>query len=61
MGYLDIKILKNEIDEKRFINKGWGNNERVLTDEHIKALKEGKKIGFYDGEYTTIVSYKDNQ
>jgi hypothetical protein len=59
MDDLDIKILENEIDEKRFMEKGWGSGgERILNNKHIKALKKGKKLGFFDGEYTTIVSYE---
>jgi hypothetical protein len=41
MDDLDIKILENEIDEKRFMEKGWGSGgEKILNNKHIKALKK---------------------
>lgn len=61
MEDLDTKILKNKIDEKRFRDKGWGNDEIILNDKHIRELKKGNKIGYYDGEYTKMISYEDKE
>lgn len=37
----------------------WGMEHRVLTDEDIKALKDGKYLYCDDGEYAQIISYKE--
>lgn len=37
----------------------WGMEHMVLSDEDIKALKDGKYLYHSDGEYTQIISYKE--
>lgn len=37
----------------------WGMEHMVLTDEDIKALKDGKYLYNNDGEYAQIISYKE--
>lgn len=37
----------------------WGMEHMVLSDEDIKALKDGKYLYHSDGEYAQIISYKE--
>ena len=37
----------------------WGMGHIVLTDDDIKALKDGKYLYHTDGEYAHIISYKE--
>ena len=39
------------------IDAMWGMEHMVLTDEDIKALKEGKYLYHSDGEYAHVISY----
>lgn len=41
------------------IDAMWGIEHMVLTDEDIKALKDGKYLYRNDGEYAQIISYKE--
>ena len=36
----------------------WGLEHRQITDDDIKALKEGKYLYCNDGEYAQIISYE---
>lgn len=37
----------------------WGLEHRKITDDDIKALKEGKYLYCDNGEYAQIISYKE--
>ena len=37
----------------------WGIEHIAITDDDIKALKEGKYLYHNDGEYVQIISYKE--
>lgn len=39
----------------------WGMEHIVLTDEDIKALKEGNYLYHSDGEYAQLISYKEGK
>ena len=39
----------------------WGLEHREITDEDIKALKEGKYLYCNDCEYAQIISYKEGE
>ena len=39
----------------------WGIEHRRLTDNDIKALKEGKYLYCNDGEYAQIISYEPQE
>jgi hypothetical protein len=39
----------------------WGLEYRVLTDNDIKALKEGKYLYCNNGEYAQIISYEPQE
>ena len=39
----------------------WGLEHRKLTDNDIKALKEGKYLYCNDGEYAQIISYEPQE
>ena len=39
----------------------WGLEHRILTDNDIKALKEGNFLYCNDGEYAQIISYKPQE
>ena len=41
------------------IDAMWGMEHMVLSDEDIKALKDGKYLYNNDGEYAQIISYKE--
>lgn len=43
------------------IDAMWGMEHMVLSDEDIKALKEGKYLYHTDGEYAQIISYKGGE
>jgi hypothetical protein len=42
------------------IDAMYGMEHRILTDEDIEALKEGKYLYSDDGEYAQIISYVAN-
>ena len=39
----------------------WGLEHRQITDDDIKALKEGKYLYCDNGEYAQIISYKEGE
>lgn len=39
----------------------WGLEHRQITDDDIKALKEGKYLYCNDCEYAQIISYKGGE
>jgi hypothetical protein len=54
-----IMILENnEEDRKKLMSFGWGHEDITLTKKHIKALQEGKCLGWDDGEYTHLLKLK---
>lgn len=54
-----IRIIDNTKEERRkYHQEGSGERNLTLTEEQIKALKEGKALAFSDGEYTWVVQYK---
>lgn len=62
------KIIKDwepdgfEIVQKyETIDALWGLEHREITDEDIKALKEGKYLYCDNGEYAQIISYKEEK
>lgn len=42
-----------------YVDAMWGMEHMVLTDEDIKALKDGKYLYHNDGEYAQLISYKE--
>ena len=62
------KVIKNwersgfEIVQKHeIIDALWGLEHRKITDDDIKALKEGKYLYCDDGEYAQIISYEKSE
>lgn len=56
---MDFDIMENTKEKiKEYENTGWGQEELVITDKEIEALKQGKILGHHDGEYTHIIKYK---
>jgi hypothetical protein len=54
-GNMELKILNNDEKEiNEFHSQGWAASDCIITKEQLKALQEGKAIGFFDGEYTTV-------
>ena len=43
------------------IDAMWGMDHVSISDDDIKALKEGKYLYYDDGEYATIISYKEEK
>ena len=62
-----VKELITNMDADRFdvvqkyetVDAMWGMEHMVLTDEDIKALKEGNYLYHTDGEYAQLISYKE--
>ena len=46
------------VQRYEMIDAMWGLSHIQITDEDIKALKEGKFLYSSDGEYAQIISYK---
>ena len=64
----NIDIIKNissdsfEVVQKyETIDAFWGIEHRKLTDNDMKALKEGKYLYCNDGEYAQIISYESHE
>ena len=63
------EIIKNNMDGEYFeivrkydtIDGLWGLEHRILTDNDIKALKEGNFLYCTDGEYAQIISYEPQE
>ena len=62
------EVIKNwersgfEIVQKHeIIDALWGLEHRKITDDDIKALKEGKYLYCDDGEYAQIISYEKSE
>lgn len=60
------EVIKNwesygfEIIQKyETIDALWGLEHRKITDDDIKALKEGKCLYCNNGEFAQIISYKE--
>ena len=60
-----VDIIKNissdnfqVVQKYETIDALWGIEHRRLTDNDIKALKEGKYLYCNDGEYSQIISYE---
>jgi len=56
---LDIKIIENTIMAQEQYGLACGWDTVVLTEEHIKALYEGKQLAFNDGEYSTFLTMSE--
>jgi hypothetical protein len=51
-----IEILNGDDESiNRFHDRGWGRETLFVTEDHIKALQEGKALGIDDGEYTHVL------
>jgi hypothetical protein len=51
-----FEILEdNEETIQKFHDKGWGANDCYITSKDIEALRQGKCIGHFDGEYTHVL------
>jgi|WetSurMetagenome_2_1015567.scaffolds.fasta_scaffold31821_5 hypothetical protein len=51
-----LSIIENtEIAQKEF-GCAWGAEWNQITEDDIKALKDGKQLAFNDGEYVHFLS-----
>lgn len=58
----DFQIMEDTFDNiLKYETGGWGQEELIITDKEIEALKQGKIIGHNDGEYTHIIRYKNKK
>lgn len=51
-------------NERNIINKHaspWGNSGVTITEEDIAALRAGKLLFYFDGEYGTFVKLQDDK
>ena len=63
-----VDIIKNifsdtfqVVQKYETIDSFWGIEHRKLTDNDIKALKEGKYLYCNDGEYAQLISYEPQE
>lgn len=58
----DFTIIDNTEDAKwEFAKRAWGQSEQFITRKDIQALLDGKSIGCDDGEYTTVITLKEEE
>ena len=54
-----VLVLPEDADLTPYIRMWWGHQEVTITEEHIEALRAGKKLIFHDSEYTCELQYKE--
>lgn len=55
LEHFDEEMGVCELNEVREIQSAWGNSYLHITEEEIKALREGKVLHHDDGEYGTFI------
>lgn len=56
MNVADVEIIENTKQGEDTYGHGYGSNTVVITNEHIKALLNGKQLAFNDGEYSHFIT-----
>jgi hypothetical protein len=58
----ELEIIENTNEAKDdYAKLGWGQSEVFITKAQIQALLEGKSLAFFDGEYTNIITLKEEE
>ena len=57
MGYKPFAVYVMESDDEinKFHRMGYGADNIVLTKDEYEALAHGKRLAYYDGEYTYTI------
>ena len=55
----EITIMENTKAAQDKYGRLFGADHVIFTEEHIKALKEGKQLAFNDSEYVTFISMSE--
>lgn len=55
----EVEIIENTKKSQDEYGHRYGSSTVVLTDEQMKALKNGKQLAFDDGEYSTFLTMKE--
>lgn len=55
----DKPIIIPELEKGQFHLLGHGGCDTEINQEHIEALREGKLIAWFDGEYTHTIKLKE--
>lgn len=55
----EVEIIENTKKSQDEYGHSYGSSTVVLTDEQMKALKNGKQLAFNDGEYSTFLTMKE--
>ena len=50
--------LDNTEEARREFGYGYGSDHTIITEDDIKALRDGKILAFSDGEYSHFIVYK---
>jgi hypothetical protein len=57
MYYSNYEIIEGtEESIDSFHERGWGAGNYRITEDDIKALREGKALAIDDGEYTHVIT-----
>jgi len=54
----DIAIIENTATARDEFGYAWGGGDTIINKKHLEALRSGKCIALYDGEYVTFLSLK---
>lgn len=55
----DIAIIENTTAARDEHGRAWGAGDVVLSREHMRALRQGKALALFDGEYMTFLSTRE--
>jgi len=51
-----IAIIENTKKARDEFGYAWGGGDTIINEKHLSALKNGKCIALFDGEYVTFLS-----
>lgn len=53
----DFRIVEKGLESS--VSSPWGNSFVTITEEDIQALREGKVLFHFDGEYGTFIELEE--
>jgi hypothetical protein len=51
-----LSVIENTENAQKEFGCAWGAEWNQITEDDIKALKDGKQLAFNDGEYVHFLS-----
>ena len=54
----EIAIIENTKIARDGFGYAWGGGDTMIEEKHLVALKDGKCVALFDGEYVTFLSLK---